>query len=299
MPDQELRHHGIKGMRWGVRRFQNRDGSLTAAGRKQYDVGAPRKKTKSKSNSTITKLKKSYKEHQKIAAKKKKIRVKAKKDADKLKQKAALEQYKIDQEKKYREKAKVSLKEDSKDHKTSKEDISKLTNEELKRTVERLELERKYKELTTPKATNKQSKGKEFLQKQASTMASAALSKVSNALVDKWIADNIKGGNQNAAKAAVNNMANTAKNMGDTAKKATDKLKEAAKEETKKEEPKPKSEPETKKKPSDDIIDADFEEIKVEPKEEPWEPNPYRPEITGGYTRPGLPYDPRKKKYWE
>ena len=32
----ELYHHGIKGQRWGVRRFQNEDGSLTDAGKKRY-----------------------------------------------------------------------------------------------------------------------------------------------------------------------------------------------------------------------------------------------------------------------
>ena len=32
-----LAHHGVKGQKWGVRRYQNEDGSLTAAGRKQYD----------------------------------------------------------------------------------------------------------------------------------------------------------------------------------------------------------------------------------------------------------------------
>ena len=32
-----LYHHGIKGQKWGVRRFQNKDGSLTPAGRKRYD----------------------------------------------------------------------------------------------------------------------------------------------------------------------------------------------------------------------------------------------------------------------
>lgn len=32
----ELYHHGIKGQRWGIRRFQNEDGSLTPAGVKRY-----------------------------------------------------------------------------------------------------------------------------------------------------------------------------------------------------------------------------------------------------------------------
>lgn len=31
----ELKHHGIKGMKWGIRRYQKRDGSLTAAGKKR------------------------------------------------------------------------------------------------------------------------------------------------------------------------------------------------------------------------------------------------------------------------
>ena len=35
MSSNELTHHGIKGMRWGVRRYQNKDGSLTPAGEKQ------------------------------------------------------------------------------------------------------------------------------------------------------------------------------------------------------------------------------------------------------------------------
>ena len=32
----ELYHHGIRGQKWGVRRFQNKDGSLTPAGEKRY-----------------------------------------------------------------------------------------------------------------------------------------------------------------------------------------------------------------------------------------------------------------------
>lgn len=36
MLDPYICHHGILGMKWGIRRYQNRDGSLTAAGRKRY-----------------------------------------------------------------------------------------------------------------------------------------------------------------------------------------------------------------------------------------------------------------------
>ena len=34
--NNELRHYGILGMKWGVRRFQNKDGTLTPAGKRRY-----------------------------------------------------------------------------------------------------------------------------------------------------------------------------------------------------------------------------------------------------------------------
>ena len=39
----ELYHHGIKGQKWGRRRFQNKDGSLTPAGKERYDDDGPKK----------------------------------------------------------------------------------------------------------------------------------------------------------------------------------------------------------------------------------------------------------------
>ena len=40
---RELRHHGILGQKWGIRRFQNPDGSLTPAGRERYGYSSKKK----------------------------------------------------------------------------------------------------------------------------------------------------------------------------------------------------------------------------------------------------------------
>ena len=37
MYDQELYHYGVKGMKWGIRRYQNKDGTLTSKGKKRYE----------------------------------------------------------------------------------------------------------------------------------------------------------------------------------------------------------------------------------------------------------------------
>ena len=59
--NNELYHHGIKGQKWGVRRFQNTDGSLTSSGRQRYstdskgriqDNNSPMNQIKSKEAST-------------------------------------------------------------------------------------------------------------------------------------------------------------------------------------------------------------------------------------------------------
>lgn len=55
-------HHGIHGMHWGVRRYQNKDGSLTAAGRKrinqldsEYQRLTGKKLSKSSESNTVKK----------------------------------------------------------------------------------------------------------------------------------------------------------------------------------------------------------------------------------------------------
>ena len=53
-----LQHFGIQGMKWGVRRYQNSDGSLTPAGRKRY--GRAERKAEKKQ------FKKDYKEYKRI-----------------------------------------------------------------------------------------------------------------------------------------------------------------------------------------------------------------------------------------
>jgi len=56
----DLYHSGIKGMKWGVRRYQNEDGSLTPAGKLRYGVGERDNRTYTKDD--ISKMEKTRKE---------------------------------------------------------------------------------------------------------------------------------------------------------------------------------------------------------------------------------------------
>ena len=64
--DENLSHHGIKGQKWGVRRWQNADGSYNEAGERRY-------------RGENSKMAKAYAKAAKLRAKAEKNRVKAKK----------------------------------------------------------------------------------------------------------------------------------------------------------------------------------------------------------------------------
>ena len=56
--EAELYHWGIKGMKWGVRRYQNEDGTLTPAGRKRIEKKDQKWAKKKKTEKITAKAKK-------------------------------------------------------------------------------------------------------------------------------------------------------------------------------------------------------------------------------------------------
>lgn len=141
-PD-DLYHWGIKDMKWGVRRFQNKDGSLTDAGRKRYNVsdGQPKKSLGQK----ISDYKK---------ASKRKANLKKAREARAAKKEAE-------------EKAKVAAEQRKKDLDAGKIKAKDMTNEELKDRINRLNDEKKYKQLMeeTDQTSKVMSYGKQFAKK--------------------------------------------------------------------------------------------------------------------------------------
>lgn len=136
MENNELQHWGVKGMKWGVRRYQNKDGTLTPAGKKRYAEEMARLDKESK-------------------ILKNKQRTKAQLD-------------KLDAKRREVEEQKRSL--SGKDEKpkiakpaSEKKKLSDLSNEELEAKIARLKLEKSYKdlvnEINNPSKPNQGNKG--------------------------------------------------------------------------------------------------------------------------------------------
>lgn len=127
--ENELMHWGIKGMKWGVRRYQNRDGSLTPAGRKRYDK-------------EMAKLK----EEEKIAKNKLRTQAKLNKLEEKRKEVEALKSGKPLQKA---------------TQKTSGPSLKDMSDDELRRVVNRMLLEQQYNKMRPEQV----SAGKKFVDK--------------------------------------------------------------------------------------------------------------------------------------
>lgn len=91
--DDELYHFGVKGMNWGVRRYQNEDGSLTSLGKKRDKMLSDRKTAK-KHSTTSNMVKAEYSRREFEDAK---TRLKLENQKKKSKRQQDLEKKYIDQ----------------------------------------------------------------------------------------------------------------------------------------------------------------------------------------------------------
>lgn len=155
-----LSHHGIKGMHWGVRRYQNSDGTLTDAGKKRYNRDIQENLAKKKDNRIDT----SNPDPKRWAKEDKKRQKELVDTSNQL-----VKQF-SNIEKETRPKTTVT-----------KMDLSQMSDKEMREKINRELLERQYNNLFSEQPQATVSKGREVIQATLE-VAGTALALTSSAL---------------------------------------------------------------------------------------------------------------------
>ena len=134
MDNNSLTHYGIKGMKWGVRRYQNKDGSLTDAGRRR-------------AASDMSELSEKKKKHYKP-------------NADKwVKDDLSRSRRLVDETNQLTNKLKNANDTAIRNKPKNKMDLSQMSDKEMREQINRAILERQYNDMFAPQNTNR---GREY-----------------------------------------------------------------------------------------------------------------------------------------
>lgn len=160
--DQELTHHGVKGQKWGRRRYQNPDGSLTPAGRKRYGVESNYQRSTGEHNAQNKprKLFGKKKSDDDIPEENRYLSKKARSMTDKELDKAI---ERLQKEQRLKQISPEEIERTKKlmdDQSYRKKSLNQMTDEEIVRSLNRANLERQYKQAYPEHV----SAGKKFMQ---------------------------------------------------------------------------------------------------------------------------------------
>lgn len=193
MPEDELYHNGIKGQRWGFRRFQYEDGSLTPEGRLRYGVGEEKRKAKLQ----IARDRENYKILRNKDRLNARLEIKRIRDAAKNSKDAA--------------------KNKSSSSKSPK--VSSLSDEELRKRVERLRLENEYLERVGKLNQKPKSKFATYIKPGLEEGAKEAVKLVIKKAVQNAM-NKATGGNSKSGEGAARVVSDLSKEMGSATMKA-------------------------------------------------------------------------------
>lgn len=159
----ELYHHGVKGMKWGVRRYQNKDGTLTAVGKKRYDRDIRENNARKKEN---------------------RIKIDGP-DADRwVKEDLRRSKATVDGASSLVNQAGRILDRNSK-RKQPKMDLSNMTDQQLRDRINRANLEKQYIDMFAPETTSKGQRYAKATLETAGTMLAVGSSALGIALAIK------------------------------------------------------------------------------------------------------------------